>query len=225
MKKIVISGVTRGLGLAMAEAFIALGHQVAGCGRTKTKIKELQNRFAAPHFFQAIDVSRDVEAKQFSEKVLEVMGTPDLLINNAAITVTIKRLWEFTAKEFDSVMDVNVKGVTNLVRHLLPAMVAQKKGVVVNFSSGWGRSVDAGVAPYCASKWAIEGLSKALALELPESMAAVALNPGIIDTDMLRQCWGEEARHYPKSAEWVKSAVPFILKIGAKDNGASLTVP
>lgn len=224
MLKIVITGVTRGLGLAMAEGFIAAGHQVAGCARSIKKIKTLQDRFGEGHYFQAIDVAKESEVKDFSKKVLEKMGIPDLLINNAAITVEIKNLWEFTAEEFDSVVNVNVKGVANVIRHFVPTMLAQKKGVIINFSSGWGRSVDAGVAPYCATKWAVEGLTKALALELPEGMTAVALNPGIIDTDMLRQCWGEGASHYPKSSEWVKTAVPFILKLSAKDNGSSLTV-
>ncbi len=75
-----------------------------------------------------------------------------------------------------------------------PAMIARKQGVIVNLSSWLGsRGVAAGVAPYCASKWAIEGLTKALAAELPAGMAAVPLNPGVIDTPMLRLTWGEEA--------------------------------
>ena len=104
-------------------------------------------------------------------------------------------------------------------------MVAAKKGVIVNLSSGWGRGVSPEVAPYCASKWAIEGLTKALAEELPDGMAAVPLNPGVIDTDMLRLCWAEGAGNYPKADAWAKAAAPFILRLTAKDNGRSLTVP
>jgi NAD(P)-dependent dehydrogenase (short-subunit alcohol dehydrogenase family) len=80
------------------------------------------------------------------------------------------------------------------------------------------------VAPYCASKWAIEGLTKALAEELPPGMAAVPLNPGVIDTDMLRQCWAEGASGFAKADAWAKKAAPFILKLGPKDNGRSVTV-
>ena len=98
------------------------------------------------------------------------------------------------------------------------------QGVIVNVSSGWGRSVSSGVAPYCASKWAIEGLTKALAEELPAGMAAVPLNPGVIDTDMLRQCWSVEASKYPKAEVWAKAAAPFILGLGPKQNGQSVTV-
>ena len=70
--------------------------------------------------------------------------------------------------------------------------------MIVNFSSGWGRSVDAEVAPYCATKWAIEGLTQALARELPPGLCAVPLNPGVIDTDMLRSCFGGSAGGYPQ---------------------------
>jgi NAD(P)-dependent dehydrogenase (short-subunit alcohol dehydrogenase family) len=80
------------------------------------------------------------------------------------------------------------------------------------------------VAPYCATKWAIEGLTKALAEELPAGMAAVPLNPGVIDTDMLRACWAEGATNHPKAEAWAEVAAPFILKLGAKDNGRSLSV-
>ena len=100
----------------------------------------------------------------------------------------------------------------------------RKSGVIVNMSSGWGRSTSPEVAPYCASKYAIEGLTSALAQELPAGMAAVSLNPGVIDTDMLRTAWAEGAASYPKAEEWAKRAAPFLLKLDASDNGGVLTV-
>jgi NAD(P)-dependent dehydrogenase (short-subunit alcohol dehydrogenase family) len=134
-------------------------------------------------------------------------------------------LWEVPAEEFDAVVDVNIKGVANVLRAFLPAMVARKTGVVVNFSSGWGRGTSPEVAPYCATKWAIEGLTRALAQELPRGMAAVPLNPGIIDTDMLRSCFGESAGSYPGPQEWAKKAAPFLLRLGPADNGKPATAP
>jgi NAD(P)-dependent dehydrogenase (short-subunit alcohol dehydrogenase family) len=103
-------------------------------------------------------------------------------------------------------------------------MVARKRGVIVNFSSGWGRSTSPKVAPYCATKWAIEGLTQALAQELPKGMAAVPLNPGIINTDMLQSCFGKSAHSYPSPADWSRTAVPFLLNLAAADNGESLSV-
>ncbi len=104
-------------------------------------------------------------------------------------------------------------------------MLKHKRGVIVNFTSGWGRSTDAEVAPYCASKWALEGLTLAFAQELPSGMAAVSLNPGIIDTDMLQSCFGASASGYPSPAQWVKTAVPFLLNLGPSNNGKQLTAP
>ena len=127
------------------------------------------------------------------------------------------------AVDFDHVIDVNIKGVANVVRHFVPAMIEKRNGVIVNFSSGWGRSTAPGCAPDCASKWAIEGLTQALAQELPAGMAAVPLNPDIIDTDMLRTCFGAEAGQYPNAAKWAKQVGPFLLQLGAKDNGQPLS--
>jgi NAD(P)-dependent dehydrogenase (short-subunit alcohol dehydrogenase family) len=114
--------------------------------------------------------------------------------------------------------------VANVLRHAIPAMLARGRGVIANFSSGWGRSTAPEVAPYCATKWAIEGLTQALAQELPRGLAAVALNPGIIDTEMLRSAWGEGAASYPDPAEWARRAVPFVERLSEKDNGRAVTV-
>jgi NAD(P)-dependent dehydrogenase (short-subunit alcohol dehydrogenase family) len=123
------------------------------------------------------------------------------------------------------VIDVNLKGVANVIRHFVPAMIKAGRGVIVNFSSGWGRSTDAEVAPYCATKWAIEGLTQSLAQELPPGLAAVPLNPGIINTAMLQSCFAGGANNYPAANEWAKTATPFLLKINSADNGKPLTVP
>lgn len=224
-KKIVITGVTRGLGRALAEAYIAQGHVVIGCGRGAEGVLDLRFMHSAPHDFAVVDIADPMKVDLWAEKVLGVHGAPDLLINNAGLMNDPAPLWEVPPEKFSRVIDVNVKGIANMVHAFVPAMVKAGSGVIVNLSSGWGRSVSPEVAPYCASKWAVEGLTKALAEELPEGLAAVPLNPGIIDTDMLRQCWSDGAGSYQNAQEWVKRAAPFILKLSRKDNGRSLSVP
>lgn len=205
-KVIVITGATRGLGKALVNEFTAAGHTVIGCGRA------------------TVDV-RDADAvSKWAKSVLDSHGPPDLLINNAALMNTPAPLWDVPRAEFDDVIDVNIKGVANVIRAFVPAMVVRKNGVIVNLSSGWGRSTSPEVAPYCATKYAIEGLTLALAQELPRGMAAIPLNPGVIDTDMLRQAWEDGAASYPKPEAWAKRASPFILGLSAKDNGRSLSV-
>jgi NAD(P)-dependent dehydrogenase (short-subunit alcohol dehydrogenase family) len=221
---VLITGVSRGLGHAMAEEFARLGHVVVGCGRSRKPISALQSRLGTPHRFDCVDVADDAAVKAWAAAVSESHGAPDLLLNNAALMNRNAPLWKVPAREFDSVIDVNIKGTANVLRHFVPAMVKAGRGVIVNFSSGWGRAVDAEVAPYCATKWAIEGLTRALAQELPAGMAAVPLNPGIIDTAMLRSCFGESAGSYPGPEEWAQRAVPFLLALGPRHNGKPLTV-
>ena len=224
-KLVLITGVTRGLGRAMAEEFAHGGHTVLGCGRSKKELDQLRRRLGVPHDFYMVDVASDDEVKSWASLLLIAHGPPDLVLNNAGVINRNARLWEVSAREFGLVVDVNLKGVANVLRHFTPEMVKRKRGVIVNFSSGWGRSTDAEVAPYCASKWAIEGLTLALAQELPSGMAAVSFNPGVIDTDMLRSCFGDSAASYPAPVEWAKTAVPFLLGLGAGDNGKQLELP
>jgi len=222
--KILITGVTRGLGRALAEWYIANGHTVIGCGRS-AEVLNLRFTHPAPHDFTALDVVEENKVALWAVKVLAVHGAPDLLINNAALMNTPAPLWQVPAREFNQLIDVNIKGVANVIRHFVPAMVARGSGVIVNLSSGWGRSTSPEVAPYCASKFAMEGLTKALAQELPAGMAAVPLNPGVIDTDMLRQAWSDGAGNYPKAEAWARVAAPFILGLGPKLSGQSVSVP
>ena len=186
---------------------------------------ELQTQLDAPHQFAAVDVSSDTEVAAWAKDVLASAGPPDLLINNAAVINRNEKLWKISAAEFDRSLAINVNGTANVIRQFVPAMVARKSGVIVNLSSGWGRSVSAEVAPYCATKWAIEGLTQALAEELPKGMCAVPLNPGIINTEMLQSCFASGAELYPAPDAWAKRAVPFILSLGPKNNGQPLTVP
>jgi NAD(P)-dependent dehydrogenase (short-subunit alcohol dehydrogenase family) len=222
--RIVLTGASRGLGRAMAAGFIAAGHTVIGCGTKLDLVNELRAQWGAPHRFDTVDVASDNEVRTWAALVLQD-GPPDLLVNNAAVINPNAPLWQISVEDFDRVIDINIKGVANVIRHFVPAMVRRKKGVIVNFSSGWGRSVSPEVAPYCATKWAIEGLTQALAEELPAGMAAIPLNPGIINTDMLQSGFGAAASSYPSPERWAKKAVPFILRFGADDNGQPLTVP
>lgn len=222
-KTVLITGVTRGLGLAMAEGFIAAGHHVIGSGRTEETIGQLVKKYPA-HSFRVVDTANWGSVQSWCEQITADGIVPDILINNAGIINTNAPLWEVPVAEFSDVIDVNVKGVYHVIQQFVPRMIQSGGGVIVNFSSGWGRGVAADVAPYCASKWAIEGLSKALAAELPESMVSVALNPGIINTEMLQSCFGDQAAECPAPQEWAQVAVPMILGIGVSDNGGSLTV-
>lgn len=222
---ILITGCTKGLGRAMVARCIESGHTVWGCGRSDDEIAQLSKQHGQLHRFAALDVSDNDAVARWSTGVMVGGLVPDLILNNAAIINPNAPLWEIPTEEFSELIDINIKGVANIIRHFVPAMVAREQGIIVNFSSGWGRSVSAEVAPYCASKWAIEGLTLALAQELPAGMAAIPMNPGIINTQMLQSCFGESADHYRNADAWSRTAVPYLLKLTARDNGKQLSCP
>ena len=220
---IVITGVTKGLGRALCEGFIKLGHTVVGCGRSLNEIEKL-NHLYPDHQFDVVDLSNNQQVQTWAKKVIEKWGSPDFLVNNAAIINQPLPLWEISEEEFVKLTDININGVVRTIRVFLPAMIQQKKGIIVNFSSGWGRSTSPEVVPYCTSKWAIEGLSQGLAQEVPNGIGIIALNPGVINTEMLQTCWKDNASMFESPSQWSRKAIPFILKLTAKNNGQSLTV-
>lgn len=222
---VLITGCSRGLGRAMIPEFISRGWTVAGCARDPVMVADLKQQFPAPHHFAVCDVADEDQVATFCQTVLTTCGMPDLVLNNAAIVNASAPIWEVPAEEFSRVVDINIKGTASVMRHLLPAMLKRGSGVMVNFSSGWGRCTAPAVAPYCATKYAIEGLSQAVAQETEGKVAVIPLNPGIIDTRMLRSCFGDDAGHYPGPEDWARQAVPFLIKLGPKDNGRSLTAP
>ena len=222
---IVITGVTKGLGRALAEQYIHLNHTVIGCGRNTETITEMKTDFPVSTNFQVVNIDDHQQVQDWAKNILSRFGAPDFLLNNAGIINKNSTLWNIPEPEFSKVIDTNIKGVYYTIKEFLPSMIKVRKGIVVNFSSGWGRSTSPEVAAYCSTKWAIEGLSKSLAQEIPKGMACVALNPGVIDTDMLRSCWGKNASTYKKPKNWASEAAPYILRINEKDNGASLTAP
>ena len=220
---IIITGVTRGLGRALAAQFSFMGHTVIGCGRNKDILKNLSKSLPDNTDFKALDISNHDMVRSWSKEILRKFDVPDFLINNAAVINKNAPLWKVPFYEFSELIDINVKDTYNTIKSFLLEMIKYKKGTIVNFSSGWGRTTSPQVAPYCSSKWAIEGLSKSLSQELPGSMISVALSPGVIDTDMLRSC-NVNSRSYEKPESWAKRAAPYILNIKQKDNGASLTI-
>lgn len=224
-KRIVITGVARGLGRAMCDVLIQQDHTIIGCARSPEAIESLKSNYGSAHTFSVTDVSDSDQVAAWARRALDTVGVPDLILNNAGLINANANLWEVPPEEFRAVCEVNLLGTYAVIRAFLPAMLEQSRGGVVNFSSTWGHSTAPEVAPYCATKWGIEGLTQALAQELPGGMFAVAFNPGIINTEMLQSCFGASAAAYPSAKQWAQDAVPFLLQLDANDNGTSVRAP
>ncbi|KAK8618210.1 hypothetical protein V6N13_132211 [Hibiscus sabdariffa] len=225
-KMVLITGVSRGLGRALALELSKRGHTVIGCSRSQDKLNSLQSELSSPdrHLLLNVDVRSDNSVMELARVLMEKKFVPDIIVNNAGTINKNNRIWEVPVEEFDTVIDTNVKGIANVLRHFIPLMLPKSQGIIVNMSSGWGRSGAALVAPYCSSKWAVEGLSRAVAKEMPDGLAVVALSPGVINTEMLQSCFGNSASVYQTPEAWSLKAATMILNLTAADNGASLTV-
>ena len=221
-KLVCISGCSRGLGYAMAREFSSRGWKVAGGARTAEALQELKKELFTEYFLQPFDVTIPADVDAFAEEVVRNLGVPDLLINNAGLINKSAPLTQVSPEEFSSVLAVNLGGVHNMIRAFVPIMERKEIGVIANFSSYWGQSTAPEVGPYCATKWGVEGLTRSFAQELPSGLATVAFNPGIIDTDMLRSCFGESAGGHEKPDVWAKHAVDRLESLGPADNGKTI---
>ncbi|KAJ4790400.1 NAD(P)-binding Rossmann-fold superfamily protein [Rhynchospora pubera] len=237
-KTVLITGVSRGLGRALALELARRGHSVIGCARSSDNILSLHSDLASlnpaaassssasdsPHLITTADVRSDSSIKELAKHVVESNLIPDIIVNNAGTINQNNKIWDIPAEEFDMVIDTNVKGTANILRHFLPLLIEKKHGIIVNMSSGWGRSASAEVSAYCATKWAVEGLTRSVAKELPPGLAVIALSPGVVNTDMLTSCFGSSASLYQTPESWAPRAATMILSLTTEDNGASLTV-
>lgn len=221
-KTFVITGITSGLGLALTRKLLADGHSVHGCGRRPDPLEKGEG---GRYSYRRLDIM-DTDALRDWAKDLQPKASPvDFLIHNAAYMHEDAKLWELDRDQLKAVLDINVMGTFNVLQAFLPSMVEARHGIVITLSSGAGRAGIANISGYCASKWAVEGLTKSLAGELPGGMAAIPLSPGIVDTAMLRINFGESAANYARPEAWAEVAAPFILGLDASRNGQSLTVP
>ena len=203
----------------MALEFASRGWRIAGGARDTQALVELESTLPTEHLLQSMDVTKPEEVDAFAQAVEDTLGTPDLLVNNAGLINRNSPLTKVSAEEFSSVLAVNLGGIHNMIRAFVPRMEKVGRGIIANFSSYWGQSTAPDVGPYCATKWGVEGLTRSLAQELPQGLAAVAFNPGVINTEMLRSTFGEQAKSYPLPQEWAVDAVTRLENLSLQDNG------
>ena len=199
-KTALITGGARGIGAAITATLAAQGANVAVIyAGSQEKAEALCAQCAQDHGVQAqayqCDVADFAAAKAVVAQVKKDFGTVDILVNNAGITQD-GLLAMMKEESFDRVLDVDLKGAFNFIRHCTPIFLRQKGGAIVNITSVSGMIGNPGQANYAAAKAGLIGLTKAVAKELaPKGITCNAVAPGFIATDMTRDlagtmpCW------------------------------------
>lgn len=185
-KTVLVTGAAKGIGKAIALAFAKQGCNIVLNYRSNVSddtIKEIEAYNVKCMPFQG-DVSDFATAAEIVKKAKKEFGTVDVLVNNAGITKDML-LMRMSEEEFDSVIQTNLKGTFNMIRHVSSVMLKQRSGAIINMSSVVGVTGNAGQANYAASKAGVIGLTKATAKELAaRGVTCNAIAPGFVETDM-----------------------------------------
>lgn len=189
MSSVLITGTSSGIGLATALAFARAGHNVYATMRNPSRAPELAQIAATeklPISISAMDVDSDASVKDGVDGIVKQGEPIDVLVNNAGIERT-GSVEELPLAAFRAVMETNYFGAIRCIQAVLPTMRKRRNGCIVNVASVAGRIACSPMAPYTASKFALEALSESLAQELkPFNVRVAVVQPGIIDTAMAR---------------------------------------
>lgn len=190
-KVALVTGASSGIGAATAKALAANGIKVGLAARRRDKLVKLQQEIAAAGgeaIVLEMDVTRPASVKAGVEELVNTFGTIDILLNNAGI-MPLSDVEALKVEEWNSMIDVNIKGVLHTTAAVLPYLKAQNSGHIINLSSIAGRKVFKGLAIYCATKFAIAAFSDGLRMEVaPKYKIRVTnLQPGAVATELYDQ--------------------------------------
>ncbi|OYW73696.1 MAG: short chain dehydrogenase [Verrucomicrobia bacterium 12-59-8] len=239
-KVVLITGATSGIGKVSALAFGKAGAKVIVSGRREAEgqavVAEIKAAGGEATFVKA-DVAVEADVAALMAKAVATYGRIDIAFNNAGVEIT-GPIVDATEADYRRVFDINVWGVLTSMKHEIPVMLKQGAGVIINTSSVAGQVGMAGAGVYVASKHAVEGLTKAAAMEYAkQGIRANAVAPAAIETDMLDRFTGggnEDALGYMRSlhpvgrlgrSEEIANAVLFLASDAASFiTGTSLNV-
>lgn len=193
-----ITGASRGIGAALAETFARAGYQLTLCcqhseEKLMTLASRLQEQYHTTVLVRIGDVGDYAFVKTMVDATLEAFGAIDVLINNAGISY-IGLLTDMSIEDWNRIVATNLTSVFSTCRCVVPSMVHNKRGRIINISSVWGNVGASCEVAYSACKGGINSFTRALGKELAPSQITVnAIACGVIDTDMNR-CFSEEER-------------------------------
>ncbi len=200
--RIVISGVSSGIGYELAKNFLNRGYEVIGCSRTPTDLKGM--------LFKQCDITKDEDLEEFASFVGRTFGSIDVLINNAGIAY-VKKFEGFSKEEIDELVDTNLKGIMKKTLKLLPLL--KEGSLIVNIGSIASIRSFEGWSVYNATKFGLRGWSRALRRELSEKGVRVCLvSPGAVWSPLWKKA-GFERIDDSLNVEDVVKVVDFVVHL------------
>ena len=187
-KTALITGVTSGIGKATALLLAENGYSLIINGRREDRLhklaEEIKQKYKVKTLALAFDVRNYKEVKQQLGNLPKEWQNIDILINNAGLAVGASRIQDGAIDDWDRMLDTNVKGLLYVSKMIMPLMIARKKGEIINIASIAGKEVYLNGNVYCASKHAVEALSKAMRIDLlPHNIKVTNISPGMVDTE------------------------------------------
>ncbi|MNK21787.1 Sepiapterin reductase [compost metagenome] len=233
-KNALITGAGKGIGRAVAIALAKEGVNLGLIARTESDLKdlaqELQSEYGIKVSIAPADISNSAEAEASAAKIKQDLGSVDILINNAGIA-KFGTLLEMDPEEWKRILDVNVMGTYNVTRAVLPDLVAQNSGDIINVASTAGERGFATGSAYCASKFALMGMTESLAQEVRKhNIRVTALTPSTVNTDLASNAGlkiGDEDRMMQPEdvADLVLAALKLPARVFLKTAGIWTTNP
>ena len=183
-----ITGATAGIGKSTAEIFAKNGYNIIITGRRKDRLdafsKQLKDTYKVDVLSLNFDVRNLKEVQDAVKTIPETWKKINVLVNNAGLAVGLNSIQEGVTDDWDRMIDTNIKGLLYMTRTLVPLMTANGFGHIVNLGSIAGKEVYANGNVYCATKHAVDALSKSMRIDLlPHHIKVTAIHPGMVETE------------------------------------------
>jgi 3-hydroxy acid dehydrogenase / malonic semialdehyde reductase len=187
-KTVLITGATAGIGKATAQIFAQHKWNVIITGRRKNLLEELAEELQSEFGINVYSLNFDIQDRNQVEQAITSLKTDwkqiDVLVNNAGLALGRELFQSGNVDDWETMIDTNVKGLLYITKAVLPVMIARKSGHIINLSSTAGKEVYPAGNVYCATKHAVEALTKSLRIDLIEhSIKVTSVSPGVVDTE------------------------------------------
>lgn len=187
-KTAVITGASSGIGRACAEVFAGESASLILCARRKERLRSLASSLERRHGIKSLCPALDIRDSDSVEKAFENLPQSwkrvDILVNNAGLSRGLEPIYRGRIKDWEEMIDTNVKGLLYVSRAVLPGMVKRRKGHIVNIGSVAGHEVYPGGNVYCASKHAVDAITKGMLMDLMDTPIRVStVDPGLVETE------------------------------------------